>query len=265
MATSYKTYANLHPGALGAHKLAQEHIPSEDGFGAYMGTYLMSILLGKNSFPLVSGFMPYTAAQWTVTGTGTGAAQAQATTPSGGVLLTTGSSSTFYSGLQSKATVTPAAGKVFSFIARVQVSHATQVGFNLGFGNAQADPTGTDYTDFIGFRKAPTSATVKGTVIGNSGSVTQTATLVVPVAATEFWLGFYVDLESTAGTCSGSWFYGTDPYNMTELAMSSTILTEVVKFLTTAPSDFSLTAFATGTSGNNATCTVTTLLGMVDN
>lgn len=265
MATSRKAYPTLRPNGLGEHQFSQEHFGPEEGFGAFLAHVLHGKLFRKNTFPVVAGMFPYTAAQWTVTSTGTGAAQAQATTAGGGILLTTGSTSTFYSGLQSKAVVTPAAGKVFAAYARVQVSHATQVGFNFGFANAQADPTGTEYTDFIGFRKAPSSATIKGTVIGNSGTVTQTATLLTAVAATEYYIGFWVDLESTAATCAGSFYYGTSMDNMTELPMSTTILTEVVKFLTTAPTDFGLTLFATGTSGNNATCTFTSVLASVDN
>ncbi len=160
MATSRKTYLNIQPKGLGEHKVIDEHIPTEDLCGAFLATNLAGKLFNKNSFPIIGGFMPYTSAQWTVTTTGTSAAAAQATSAGGGVILTTGSTSTFYSGLQSKAVVTPTTGKVYAAMARVQVSHATQVGFNFGFANAQADPTGTEYTDFIGFRKAPASASL---------------------------------------------------------------------------------------------------------
>lgn len=271
--SNHAIYIPTHPGRVGTKKIADCHIPAEDVWMSFIvpEPYASST---KSTFPLV-GNVPYTSAQWTVTSSGTGAAQAQATTANGGILLTTGSTSTFYSGLQSKAVITPgalvgaaslAAGGVqrFSAWARIQVSHATQVGFNFGFANAQADPTNTEYTDFIGFRKAPTSASLLGTVVGNSGSVTQTSNLQTMVAATEYYIGFVAGLATTAAASSGYFYVGTDMFSGTTTAMSTTILTELVKFLTTPPTTMGLTLFATGTSGNNPTATFSFAAAQVD-
>ena len=265
MATLRRLFVPTHPGrrspTFGARHLHHDNAISDGQAG--VAAFLLGHLQEKNTFPLVCGFMPYTAAQWAVTSTGTSAAQAQAATAGGGILLTTGSTSTFYSGLQSAAKVTPAAGKRYNFVCRAQVSHATQIGFNFGFGNTQADPTNTEYTDFVGFRKAPTSADVKGTIIGNgSGVPVQSSALLTVTAATEFELGMTFVLGATAAECSGSWWVnGTE----TQFASVTGALDEVVKLLTTAPTTFGLTLFCTGTSGNNPTCTITSCLAEVDN
>lgn len=260
MATSKKMYVPTRPGPIGSVKLDQYHVPTEDKDGAFLAVFLVGQMFEKRTFPILGGGLPYSSGQWTETKTGTGAAIAEATTAGGGALFTTGSTSTFYSGVQSKWGVTPTAGKRYSFQAIVQVSHATQVGFNIGFANVQAGPTGTEYTDFVGFRKAPTSASVYGTVIGNSGSVTQTSSaLKTAVAATEYRISCWFYLGATAADC-----YGSFVVDGTETTMSSTLITELFKLLTTAPTDFSATVFFTGTSGNNATGTVTSFLAEVD-
>jgi len=266
-------FNSTHPGPVQI-PLMEYDAPRRGQWGAGLPTFLESYLFGANCFPLVGGLMPYTAAQWTVTGTGTGAAAAQAVTPGGGILLTTGSTSTFYSGLQSKAVVTPgtladgtsvASGtpQKFGAWARVQVSHATQVGFNFGFANAQAAPTGTEYTDFVGLRKDPTSATIKGSIAGNSAALVQTSSLQTVVAATIYDIGVFFRLGYTLAECSGFWgVRAAGVYSRTD--MTVTQLTELFKLMTSPVTDFGFTLFATGTNGNNATCTFTSAVAACD-
>lgn len=264
MSTSNKFYMPTHPGLAGVVRVKDVHVPVEDGILAYMAANGLSALFNKNQWPVIGGGLAYTSGQFNITTTGTGAAAAEATTPGGGLLVTTGSTSTFNTDLSSKMVWTPVANKVIAFGARVQVSHATQIGFDLGIANSQADPQTTDFTDAIVFRKAVGGATVVGRARGDSGTAASTGTLLTMVAATEVEIGYYAKLGSTAAACQGAWVTGVTggPYTVTPFTANQ--LAQLARVLTTAPS-WAMNISGKGTTGVNPTMTVTTALLQVDN
>ncbi len=264
MATQNRMYVPTHPGEAGNIKIKSLAVPIEDGITAFLAANGIAALFNKNTWPIVGGGGTYTSGQWNITTTGTGAAAAEATTPGGGILITTGSTSTFNTDLSSKQVWTPVADKYIAFAARIQVSHATQIGFDLGITNSQADPQTTDFTDSIEFRKAVGGATVVGRVRGDSGTAASTSTLLTMTAATEYEIGFYAKLNATAGNCQGSWFVGVTGGPYTETAFTANQRAQLARILTTPPS-FAFNLSGKGTTGVNPTMTVTAALLQADN
>ena len=245
----------------GQRSAAKAHFAPQDPLAAYFPANKIAAALYKNCAVDIGGGTLYDANAWTVTTTGTSAAAAAATSAGGGVLLTCGSTSTFYSGLQSKQLITPASGNVICDCARVQISHATQAGFWFGFGNVQADPTTTDYTDFIGFYKAPGAATMVSKVRGNGGtSAASSSSLLTLVAATEYRIGYVAYIHATSPS---GYFWVETGGTITATAMTSSQLTQLAAILTTPPS-MAFTRFAVGTTGQTPTCTFTSAIGAID-
>ena len=244
----------------GVRSASKAHFAPQDPIVAYMPANHAAAMLYKNCAPNIGGGTLYDANAWTVTTTGTSAAAAAATTAGGGVLLTCGSTSTFYSGLQSKQLITPSSGLVLADAARVQISHATQAGFWFGFGNVQADPTNTDYTDFIGFYKAPGAATMVGKVRGNAGTSAATSTLLTLVAATEYRIGYVAYIHATS---QWGYFWVETGGTVTQTAFTSSQLTQLAAILTTPPS-MAFTRFGVGTTGQTPTITFTSAFGSID-
>jgi hypothetical protein len=268
MATNTKQYFPTHPGADGFFSPADLHFSTaKNGAACAPEARVAANILGekfsKNMFPRVGGAHPYTAAHWTVTTTGTGAAVADATTAGGGLLLTTGSTSTFNTNLQSKQVWTPVADKWFTVLARLRVSSITAVGFELNIGNSQVDPASTPYTDVVGLKMAVGAGTVVGNVAGNSGTAANSSTLYTMAADTDAFLGFTFKLNATATSAQGFWFAGSSLKTATVTPFTAAQLTQLAAILTTPPSMY-LNLHAKG-SAANPTITYTSVLAHVDN
>lgn len=267
MATNTIQYFPTHPGANGLISPADLHFTTAKNGQpsapeARIAANILGRLFAKNTFPMVGGHDPYTAAHWTVTTTGTGAAVADATTAGGGVLLTAGSTSTFNTNLQSKQIWTPVADKWFTVLARVQTSDITTVGFEFNIGNSQVDPATTNYTDVVGMKMAVGAGTVIGKVRGDSGTQAATGTLYTLAAATDAFLGFSFKLNATASSCAGYWYAGSTIQGATVTAFTSAQLTQLAAILTTPPSMY-LNLHAKG-SASNPTVTFTSVIAQVD-
>jgi len=223
--------------------------------GAFFPYNLLAQYAECNMGPFLGGPFRYTAGDWTVTTGGTGDTQADATTSGGGLLITAASDDDFDTTLDWTAVATPVTGKRYFMLARIQVSHATQIGFRIGLttgGGAAALPFGTDYTDQVTFSKAIASANVVGKVRGNSGTAADTATLGTIVAATEIEIGFEVYVHAT--TPAGAFYY-----NGVRTELSSDQKDQIVALLTSPPTMY-WTVHVTGTTGNNPTLLVTSLI-----
>lgn len=269
MATETKLYVPTHPGAVGLFSMSDLHF-ADDKFGGRapeggIAAFLTGMLFEKNTFPVVGGLFPYTAAQWTVTATGTGAAAAQATTAGGGIKLTCGSDSTFNTNLQSIEAWTPVANKRFVAMCRVQTSDITTVGFEFNVGSSQVDPATTNYTDVIGLKMAVGAGTVIGKVRGNSGTQATTGTLTTLVAATDHFMGFTFTLSATDSLVDGGFFVassGAGIKSATYTAFTAAQKAQAAAILTTPPSMY-VNLHAKG-SASNPTVTFTSALAMVD-
>lgn len=233
--------------------------------GARLPANLLSQFFEKDMGPVLGGGVPYTAASWTVTTGGTGDTQAQATTAGGGVLITLASDDDFDTTLDwACGNVVPASGLYVQMLCRYQQSHATQAGFKIGLttgGAAAPLPFGTNYADCIVFSKAIASANILGQTRGSTGTAADSATLGTCVAATEIELGFYAYFHSS--TPAGSWFV-----NGTETAFSAAQLTTLTadgtNGILNGPPTLKWTIHGTGTTGNNPTMTVTSLVACAD-
>src|SRR3990167_7701412 len=136
------------------------HLQEPDGDGHRLPANLFAQMFEKEMAPIVGGGrqtgVGLTAAiGWALTVGGTG--DALADDVGGGILITTPSDDDFNMCLESLLAVTPTSGKWYGMVARIQASHATQLGFRLGLGDSQALPFTNDYTDFVGISKAITS------------------------------------------------------------------------------------------------------------
>ena len=230
--------------------------------GARLPANLLAMCLEKNMGPIISGGIcpdlstTLVVPGFTATTGGTGDATAYST--AGGLLITCPSDDDFNMDFASVLSVTPASGKWYSMMARIQVSDATGIGFRLGLGNAQALPFTTDYTDFIGISKAIASANVLGRVRGNSGTAADSATLGAIVAATEIEVGFCAYVHATAP--QGFFYYKTAAGEAPTLtAFTAAQKTAVSDILTTPPACF-WTIHATGVTLTTPTMTVSTFL-----
>jgi hypothetical protein len=260
MATTHKQYQSTHPGPIGSIKMADYHVPPEDGLGSFLGSNAIAKLFRKNCFPTLGGGIPYSAAEWTITTGGTGDAQAVAATAGGGLLITYASDDNFDTTLDSIAPFTPATGKVFALAARIRVSDADGLGIKIGMttgGAVAALPFGTNYTDVVAFSKPIASAALVGTVRGNSGTAADSATLATMVDATEITVAFWVKFHATEP--AGAWYVdGTiTPFTAAQLA-------QVVAILTTPPTMYA-TIHGTGVTATTPTLTVTSFAAEVDN
>ncbi len=231
------------------------HSPTDNN-GARIPVSLLGRAFKANLGPLLGAGVPFTAASWTIVNGGTGDASAQATTPGGGLIITTPSDDNFdMTHDWACGAITPTSGIYYFMNMRYQQSHATQVGFKIGMttgGSAAALPFGTNYTDCICFTKAIASANITGEVRGNSGTTALSSTIGTCVAATEIELGFWCYLHATLQ--AGSWFV-----NGTETAFDASQLTQLAAILTTPPTMY-WTVHHTGTTGNTPTATVTSLV-----
>jgi hypothetical protein len=247
------------PPSIRSRKL---HFEDQYGDGHRLPANLFASLFEKDMAPIISGgICPDLSTSLTVPGftvTSGGTADATAYSTAGGILITTPSDDDFNMNLESSLAFTPATGKWYGMVARIQVSHATQIGFRLGFGNSQALPFTTDYTDFVGISKAITSANVLGRVRGNSGTAADTGTLGAIVADTEIEVGFCCFLHAT--TQEGYFTYKTATADApTVTAFTSDQLTQLAAILTTPPTCY-WNIHCTGTTGQNRTMTVTSFM-----
>ena len=246
------------PGSL---KHRQLHIPTGEGVGGRLPQNIFAQLFEKNMAPIIGGGMTpdlsttLTVPGFTASTGGTGDPTGYST--SGGLLITAPSDDDFNINLESALQFTPATGIWYGMMARIEVSHATQIGFRMGFGNSQALPFTTDYTDQVTISKAIASALVVGKVRGNSGTVADTGTLGTIVAATEIEVGFYCYLHATA---QAGYFF----YNETATVFTADQLTALATILTTPPTCMG-NINATGTTGNTPTMTVTSFIAGQDN
>lgn len=258
MATSYDNYL-----AKTKHRTGFRHrkmrVPRQDGAGSHMSAYDQGAFFEKNTFPRVGGGLPYVATGWTVVTGGTGDAQAEAATAGGGILITAPSDDDFDVTLTSVQAMTPAAGKVWSFLTRIQVSDADGIGFYVGFttgGAAAALPFGTNYTDVVALRKAITDEEVLGHVRGNGGTAANTGTLVTMENATEIEVGFTCKID--ADNAWGEWYHDGQ---ITQFSAAQLVQLEA---LLTTPQSMYATVHVTGVTSTTPTLTVTSLLAQVD-
>jgi hypothetical protein len=240
-----------------------QHFEDAKGDGHRLPANFFAQLFEKNMAPVIGGGMnldygtSLTVPGWTVTVGGTGDATAYSTT--GGILLTTPSDDDFNVNLESVLTFTPTTGKWYGMAARIQVNHATEIGFRMGIGNSQALPFTTDYTEFVGISKAIASANVMGRARGNSGTAAETAAaLGVIVADTEIEVGFCFYLHAT--TPQGYFTYKTATASDPSItAFTADQNAQVAAILTTPPACY-WNINATGTTGQNRTMTVTSFI-----
>jgi hypothetical protein len=224
---------------------------------------LFSQLFEKNMAPIIGGGInqdygtSLTVPGFTATVGGTSDATAYST--AGGLLITTPSDDDFNVNLESVLAVTPTTGKWYGMAARIQVSHATEIGFRLGLGNSQALPFTTDYTDFFGISKAIASADVYGRVRGNSGTAAESSSaLGTIVADTEIEVGVCVYLH--ASNPAGVFTYKTASAGVpTVTPFTANQLTQLAAILTSPPTSY-WNIHATGTTGQNRTMTVTSFI-----
>lgn len=214
--------------------------------GGYHPVNLLGDLFAKKSYPKIGGGLAYVSGHFTATTTGTSAAIAVSATD-GGLKFTTGSTSTFYSGLQSTMAplVVSTAGNIKRYKGSwlIKYQDVTKIGGWYGFGNSQADPSTTNYTDFVGFKKAPNSATLTTYVRGNSGTAS-TSTLSVTTANTT---EFVVEVDfviGASGIATGSWITGG-----IRTPMSAADITQLIAIVTSNPATFAMTTFNVGTTG----------------
>lgn len=239
------------------------HFEDSNGDGFRLPANFFSQLFEKNMAPVIGGGMnldygtSLTVPGWTATVGGTSDATAYSTT--GGILITTPSDDDFNVNLESVLTVTPTTGKWYGMAARIQVSHATEIGFRIGLGNSQALPFTTDYTDFVGISKAIASADVYGRVRGNSGTAAESSSaLGAIVADTEIEVGMCFYLHATLQ--QGYFTYKTATADApTVTAFTANQLTQLAAILTTPPTSY-WNIQATGTTGQNRTMTVTSFI-----
>lgn len=248
------------PPSIRARRL---HFEDLLGDGLRLPANLFAQLFEKNMAPIIGGGLnldystSLTVPGFTATTGGTGDATAHSTT--GGLLITTPSDDDFNMNLESVLAVTPTSGKWYGMAARIQVSHATEIGFRLGLGNTQALPFTTDYTDFVGISKAIASANVLGRVRGNSGTAAESSSaLGVIVADTEIEVGMCFYLHATQQ--SGYFTYKTATADVpTVTPFTADQLTQLAAILTTPPTSY-WNIHATGTTGQNRTMTVTSFI-----
>lgn len=192
-------WAERFPSRKSTWSPADAFFPDKSPFG-HMGSNPIARKFGARPFQGIGDGLTYSTLDWTVTTTGTSAAAAADV--SGGVLLTSGSTSTFNTNLQSITNYTPGAGvgapaSDVGWIAGgwiLQSSSITAEGFDVGFGASTVAPQNADYTDTISFRMAVGAGTIVGRVRGDSGTAASTATLFTATAATDLFLGFYASL-----------------------------------------------------------------------
>lgn len=251
----HKMYVPTHPGFIGipSWRIRDYQVPFEDFVGGFMPANLPAMLLAGQATGWYGPFGPSTN-RWTTTLTGTGAAVANAAVEGGGILFTTGSSSTFNTNLESVMTFPAVTGRTYGGAFRLQVSAHTGIGFNLGFGNSQVLPFTSEYTDFVGIRKAIASGDVYGGAIGNADAFTETsAKLLTMVDAAEIFIGFSYYLDATA-PYGQFWYYDSTNLKFVAVEFRAAINTEVGKILTTPPTMYANANF-TGVTGTNPTAT----------
>lgn len=247
------------PPSIRSRKL---HFEGPGGDGHRLPENMFASLLEKNMAPIIGGAVcPDLSTSLTVPGftvTSGGSSDATAYSTTGGILITTPSDDDFNMNLESVLAVTPTTGKWYGMVARIQVSHATEIGFRIGLGNSQALPFTTDYTDFVGISKAITSANVLGRVRGNSGTAADTSALGAIVADTEIEVGFCFYLHATAQ--EGYFTYKTATADApTVTAFTSDQITALATILTSPPTSY-WNIHCTGTTGQTRTLTVTSFM-----
>lgn len=250
--TKHKMYVPTHPGRLGNRRICDMYVPDDDILGAFMPANIVALLLKGEATGWYGPFGP-SSNRWTQTLTGTGAAVANGTGEGGGILVTCGSSSTFNTNQESKQTFPITTDRHYGAAFRFQVSAITGIGFRIGFGNSQVLPFTTEYTDFVGFSKPIASANMVGAVIGNGGSIANSATLATMVNATEIMCGFKFVASSTTAYNMG-FFWTLISGTLTKTNMTAAQLTALQAILTTEPSMYA-NWNCTGVTGTNPTMT----------
>ncbi len=259
MAQKYKFYVPTDPGFAGNRPIASYINPLNDGWGAGMAHDLGGRLV-QLTFRPIAPFEQYSSAYYTATNSGTGASIAHGAT---GLVFTTPSDGTFNLNLQSLPTFTPALGTpaCFGMGIEVAVSDIAGVGFSFGFGNAQALPSTTEYTDFLGFRKTVAAATVTGKARGDSGTIATSATLSTLVNAAFVKLSMVCGYDAT-GNAYGA-FTNDDGTTVNQTDFTAAQLAQVTRILTTPPTMYANLA-AVGLTSTNPTVTIKNHYAFID-
>lgn len=145
---------------------------------------------------------------------------------------------------------TLAVGKIWLAHFLIQVSHATDIGFRLGFVTGAANMDAAP-DDGIFFNKVGNSANVTLGVVGTaSGTISHTGTIATAVAATNLKLGMCFSAGSTTDTTWG--FYTVDggapvAFTATQLETLSDLVVDGAPALTAL-----VTESVVGTTQRNA-------------
>jgi len=236
----------------GLTQLSKLLTSNADDLGALMAAFPAGRYFAEN---LVTVDSVYSNAGWTETKSGTGAGLAQSTAEGGGALLTAPSDGSFNINMQSIFKFPFVTGRHFGFGAIIELSDIAGVGFSIGFGNSQAAPFGTEYTDFIGVRKAIAGATVLGKVRGNSDTAADTPAFATMANATRLYVGGWFIPDSSSDTGSVGEFIVHDGTTPGHIELTAAQKAQLHKYFTTPPSTYA-NINMTGTTGNNPTMNV---------
>ncbi len=263
MATTKNVRNAISPGPPSVYsRIMHLQDPSGDGFRLPANQFVamteknMAQYIGAGVNPNLSTSL--TVPGFTVTTGGTGDATGYSTT--GGLLMTLASDDNFDMTADSALAVTPTSGKWYGMVARITVSGATALGFKIGLTTGAGDaalPFGTNYTDVVAISKAIASASVLGTVRGNSDTAADSATLgTISTAEVEVGMCFYLHATAPQGYFTYKAATDTKP---TVTAFTAAQLAELALILTSPPTMY-WTIHGTGVTGTNPTLNVTSFM-----
>lgn len=234
------------------------YVPEEERYDAWLpasehgdrnGSAIRAIYGGGQDFPMyaaagIAGAVTNEVhGKFKVTTDGAAAAIVQGAT---GLNITTGAGSGDDCIFKSVEQVTPAAFKTHKAVAKFQVDSIALTKFALLLGVDSNDPINTPTSDYTGIWHDTGDGVLLGKAYGDSGTVRSDTTDTLPTIAnaTDYEMEVCFILRDTAATSLG-WF----AVNGTKYRMSANQLTQIFRFLTTAPTNFcAMLAFRTGSA-----------------
>lgn len=155
-------------------------------------------------------FLPYNAANYTVTAAGGSAASSNASGPGGRVLLTTGATAGNFAELQlPTASFKYTAGKKLVYLARVNVAQLTDAVI-FGLINTTATPfTGGSITDGIYFSSPAGSTSITLSAVTGGAVIGSTVLTTTGAVNTDLDFGFIVDARGNIRAYSGANLLGS--------------------------------------------------------
>lgn len=179
-------------------------------------------------------FLPYNAANYTVTAASGTVAATAANGTGGRLLFTTGATAGNFAEVQlPTAGFQIVAGKKLAYLARIQVASATTSSLIAGLIGTNATPF-TAVADGIYFFKAAASTTLQLIVMSGSAQIGSIANVGTLTDATDIDVGFYLDRSGNLKVFVGSNLEGVKRQNTANLGPNYGILASALSAAQTA-------------------------------